>query len=317
MSMKNNVLIAGSILLIVIGAIYVYVQNTTDETYNKTPSETATETRPVVATSTNTVVATSTVETPSTPTSRGAKSVIGTSAGGNEIVAYHFGSGTRELLFIGGIHGGYSWNTALLNFELLNWFDANKDKIPDDVLVTVIPVLNPDGLKVVTGETGSFTASAVKATEAEKVTARFNTHEVDLNRNFDCEWQPVGTWQNKEVSGGDAAFSEPETAALKAYVESYQPTAVIAWYSAAGGVYASNCKAGVLPETTILTNLYAKAAGYTPHETFNYYEITGDMVNWFAKLKIPAISVLLTNHTDTELNKNIAGVEAVLNHYAE
>lgn len=313
--MKNNVLIAGAVLIIIFGAVYYYVTKTNEATYNKPPTEATIETIPNVSTATETT-ATSSVITPSIPM-RGGESVIGTSVSGNNIVAYHFGSGERELLFIGGIHGGYSWNTALLNFELLNWFEANENKIPDDVMVTIIPVLNPDGLKETTGKAGKFSAGDVKDSETDRVAARFNTHDVDLNRNFDCEWQPVGTWQNKNVSGGSAAFSEPETGALKAYVETYRPTAVIAWYSAAGGVYSSNCKNGVLPETTTLTNLFAKAAGYTAHETFNYYEITGDMVNWFAKLEIPAISVLLTNHTDTELNKNIAGVEAVLKYYAE
>ena len=44
--------------------------------------------------------------------------------------------------------------------------------------------------------------------------ARFNADGVDLNRNFDCDWAPTGTWQNKTVSGGTAAFSEPEAAAI-------------------------------------------------------------------------------------------------------
>jgi len=92
---------------------------------------------------------------------------------------------------------------------------------------------------------------------------------------------------------------------------------VVAWYSAAGGVYSSNCHNGVLPETTKLTNAFAKASGYAAHESFDFYEITGDMVNWFAKNNIPAISVLLTNHTDTEWAKNRAGIDAVLKYYAQ
>lgn len=36
------------------------------------------------------------------------------------------------------------------------------------------------------------------------------------------------------------------------------------------------------------------------------------MTNWLAKVGIPTISVLLTNHTDTEWSKNIAGVKALL-----
>jgi hypothetical protein len=87
------------------------------------------------------------------------------------------------------------------------------------------------------------------------------------------------------------------------------------WYSSAGGVFASNCHNGILPETLTLTNTFAKASGYPAYNDFNFYEITGDMVNWLAKEEIPAISVLLTNHTDTEWTKNKAGIEAVLKQY--
>jgi hypothetical protein len=119
------------------------------------------------------------------------------------------------------------------------------------------------------------------------------------------------------VSGGTSAFSEPESQAIRAYVSAHSPKAVIVWYSAAGGVYASNCHNGVLPETQTLTDLYAKASGYPAHESYDYYEITGDMVNWLAKQGIPGISVLLTDHTSTEWDKNQAGVNAVLAHYAQ
>ena len=244
-------------------------------------------------------------------------SVLGTSAGGEVITAYHFGTGETELLFIGGIHGGYSWNTSLLAFELIDWLEENQDKVPENVKVTIIPVLNPDGLKVVTGTTGLFKASAVNTAETVRVTGRFNANEVDINRNFDCEWESVGTWQNRSVSGGDTPFSEPESAAVRAYVEANKPAAAVTWYSAAGGVYSSSCNNGISTETRELTNLFADAAGYTAHEEFDYYEITGDMVNWFAGQNIPAISVLLTNHTDTEFSKNVAGLEAMLSKYAE
>ena len=124
------------------------------------------------------------------------------------------------------------------------------------------------------------------------------------------------TWQSKSVSGGSAEFSEPEAQALKSYVESSNPSAVVVWYSSAGGVYSSNCHNGVLPMTKELTQVFAKASGYPAKEEFNFYEITGDAVNWMAKQNIPAISVLLTNHTDTEENKNIKGVTAILELFA-
>jgi hypothetical protein len=256
--------------------------------------------------------ATSTATTP-----RGEESVIGTSAGGEEIKAYHFGTGSKELLFIGGIHGGYSWNSALVAYELIDHLRDNPDLIPKDVSITVIPSFNADGLKKTVGTTGLFSAAAVPKDLATRITGRFNANDVDLNRNFDCEWKAEGTWQNRTVSGGSAAFSEPEAAALRDYVEKYRPTAVVAWYSAAGGVYASSCGKGISAGTTALMNTFAKASGYEANNEFDFYTLTGDMMNWFAKLEIPAVSVLLTTHEAIEWDKNRAGIEAVIASYGE
>jgi len=243
--------------------------------------------------------------------------VIGTSVDGNDITAYHYGTGDKELLFVGDIHGGYEWNTALVAFDLMDYLDQNPDVIPEGVKVTVVPVLNPDGLKKIVGTTGRFTAADVTLSGSATEPGRFNANNVDLNRNFDCDWQAEGTWQSKTVSGGTAAFSEPESAAIRDYVQNHDITAAVVWYSAAGGVFSSSCHNGVLPETATLTDIYAKASGYKAYQEFNFYEITGDMVNWLAKENIPAISVLLTNHTGVEWDKNRAGIDAILNHYAQ
>lgn len=246
-----------------------------------------------------------------------AETVVGTSVGGNAITAYHFGEGTSELLFVGGIHGGYEWNTALVAYELMDYLKTNPTVVPKNVKVTVIPVLNPDGLKKVVGTTGKFTSADVSKSDEVVVSGRFNGNTVDLNRNFDCDWQAKGVWQTKTVSGGTSAFSEPESQAIKQYVEANKPTAVIAWYSAAGGVFSSNCHNGVSAQTKTITKLFADASGYPANESFDFYETTGDMVNWLAKNNITAISVLLTNHTDTEWTKNQKGIEAVLKYYSK
>jgi hypothetical protein len=244
------------------------------------------------------------------------ETLLGTSAGGNDIVAYHYGTGTSELLFVGGIHGGYSWNTALVAFNLIDHLDENPDAVPDGVKVTVIPVLNPDGLDTVVGTPGKFSRSDAPASGEDTTPGRFNGNEVDLNRNFNCDWQADAMWQNTPVSGGDEAFSEPESAAIRDYIEQNTPAGVIVWYSAAGGVFASNCYNGVLEETTALTELYAEASDYKAYTDFDFYEVTGDMTNWLAGEEIPAISVLLTNHRDVEWDKNKAGIEAVIASFA-
>lgn len=304
-----TVLIVG-LIIIVVGAGYLLFRS--DTTDYEAPSETD----PMTETPSEATESEVTEEPEETETDD-SETVIGSSVQNRDITAYHYGSGDMELLFIGGIHGGYEWNTVLLSYELMDHLEANPDAIPEDVRVTVIPVLNPDGLFEVVGSSGRFTQASVPSSQEATVPGRFNANDVDLNRNFDCDWQANATWQNRDVSGGDAVFSEPESQAIRDYVTANTPDAAVVYYSAAGGVFASNCHNGVLPETTELTNAYADASGYQAYQSFDFYEITGDMVNWFAKENIPAISVLLSNHMDTEWDMNRDGVEAIFEYYAE
>jgi hypothetical protein len=298
--MKNTTIgIIVGVAIIILGlGIYFWTRDTV-------------ETVPPVATST----VTTTTTTTTTVTDK-TKTVLGTSVQNRPITAYHYGTGETEILFVGGIHGGYEWNTSLVAYQLMDYLSANPSVIPQNVTVSVIPVVNPDGLAKVVGTDGPFTAAQVSKSADTQVAGRFNANTVDLNRNFDCDWQSQGKWQSKTVSGGTAAFSEPESLAIKNYVDSRTPAAVVVWYSAAGGVFASNCHTGVSAQTAELTKEYAKASGYKAYDSFDFYETTGDMVNWLAKEGVPAISVLLTNHQDTEWTKNKAGIEAILKHYA-
>jgi hypothetical protein len=299
-------------VIIILGAFLYFFTQSNNETYiieAPVPTTPTATDEPMTETDTPTSTEADLV--------RGPQSNLGTSAGGETITAYHFGSGDTELLFVGGIHGGYSWNTALVAFELIDHLTKNPTLVPENVTVTVIPVLNPDGLKATVGTTGRFTPAQVPVAEATRIAGRFNANTVDLNRNFDCQWSASATWQERTVSGGSRAFSEPEAQAIRDYVGDHRPSAVVVWYSAAGGVYASSCNNGVLPQTTTLVKTYADASKYPSYNEFNYYEITGDMVNWMAKLGIPAISVLLTDHVSTEWEKNRAGIEAVIANYTE
>lgn len=263
-----------------------------------------------------TPVATSTTQMEEPPKDD-TKTVIGSSVENRDIVAYHYGTGTKEVLFVGGIHGGYAWNTTLVAYDLMDHLEKNPEVIPEGVKVTVIPVFNPDGLMKTVGTTTRFDAKDVPTAKDELIAGRFNAHTVDLNRNFDCDWKSAGVWQTRPVSGGKEVFSEPESKALKAYVEGRAIAGAVVWYSAAGGVFSSSCHNGISEDTKTLTNLYAKASGYPAYEEFDFYEITGDMVNWLARKNIPAISVLLSTHTDVEWNKNRAGIEAFLKHFEE
>lgn len=246
----------------------------------------------------------------------GRQTVIGTSVEGRDITAYQYGTGETELLFVAGIHGGYGYNTSLLSYDMINYLDGNANVVPENVTVTIIPALNPDGLQRIAGTIADDFTAADMPSLSETIPGRFNANEVDLNRNFDCNWESESTWQSRTVSGGDAAFSEPESQAIRDYVNTNNPAAAVVYYSAAGGVYSSSCDGPVLSETNEIMNTYADASGYPAEGEFAAYAINGDMVNWLAKENIPAISVLLTNHQDAEFSENRAGFEAMLDFYA-
>ncbi len=240
------------------------------------------------------------------------RTTLGQSVGGRDIIAYHYGEGEKEAVFIGGIHGGYEWNTVLLAYELMEYLAMPSTVIPAGVKVTVIPVMNPDGLSKVVGTTSPFAAADVPAAQDVQISGRTNGNGVDLNRNFDCDWRATGTWRNTPVKGGAEPFSEPEAEAVRAYLEAATPEAVVVWFSAADGVYSSSCGGAASAATKALTKTYATASGYASHDTFDAYAVNGDITNWLAKIDIPAISVLLTTHTDIEWIKNRNGVRAVL-----
>jgi hypothetical protein len=144
---------------------------------------------------------------------------------------------------------------------------------------------------------------------------RFNADLVDLNRNFDCKWQPDGIWKGKTVSGGTSAFSEPEARAIRNFAQDNKPTAFIFWHSQANAVFASECESGILPMTLDIMNAYAKAAGYPSVKSFDAYKVTGDAEGWLASIGIPAITVELKTHETIEWERNLEGIKAVLNYY--
>lgn len=245
---------------------------------------------------------------PQQPTTK----IIGFSVEGRDITATTFGSGDTHLLFVGGMHGGYEWNSSLLAYTFINYFTENPDAVPEYATISIIPNLNPDGLYAATGLEGEFTMADVPNPNERVAAGRFNANDVDLNRNFDCKWAPESTWRGEVVSAGTGAFSEPEAQTLRDYVTEYNPNAVVFWHSQANNVYASECENGVLPTTTEIMNVYANAGEYGAVESFDAYPITGDAEGWLASLGIPAVTVEMETANSIEWNRNLAGVMATL-----
>ena len=97
----------------------------------------------------------------------------------------------------------------------------------------------------------------------------------------------------------NSTFLRTRAAALRDYVNTYDPAAAVVWFGAEGKVYPSAMR--VPNKASVTRRNFCGAAGYPAEAEFDAYAITGDMVNWMAKQGIPAIGVLLTTHEGSGL----------------
>ena len=218
---------------------------------------------------------------------------IGLSVRGRALQVYTVGWGRRPLVFVGAIHGGSEWATGDLVARAAEYFRLRAAEVPANLTLIFIPYANPDGLAV----------GHVRA-------GRFNANFVDLNRNWDCAWQPTSHWNDILVSGGPAPFSEPETAALRDYLLDLQPALAVFYHSRAGTVAGGAC-AESLPATVTAARLLAGATGYHYTEE-NFYEVSGDAVGYLNQEGIPAVEVELWTHADMDWDINLAGMRAMM-----
>jgi hypothetical protein len=237
---------------------------------------------------------------------------LGLSSQGWPIEAYRIGQGPRRLAFIGGIHGGYEWNTIVLAYRAISFFASHPEQVPVSISLYIVPAANPDGQAAVVGHAGRFEPSEITS---DTMPGRFNGNGVDLNRNWDCEWTPTGFWGDQEVSAGSAPFSEAETQILRDFITTPPMEAVVFWHSAKPGVFAGGCDAPSI-QANALANVYALGARYPLLDEFSDYSVTGDASDWLSSQGIPAIVVELTNHTDTDWPRNLAGMQAVIEYFA-
>ncbi len=243
--------------------------------------------------------------------------VIGRSVEGRPIEAYRFGRGGPLLLIYGGIHGAYEWNTVDLARRLLRYFSEDPDALPPAVRLIIIPVVNPDGLARISGgrpfEEVDFNSIPIQRRQE----GRLNANGVDLNRNWDNNWEPVSYWRSQEVDAGSAPFSEPETRALRDFVRRIEPDLIISYHSAANGIYYAGKREGWKPAKRFAEG-YSKASGYPiPESSLVGYRITGASTGYFRSLGIPAMVVELAGRRGPEFEKNLRGIEEVLKLLAE
>ena len=242
------------------------------------PTDTAvpTNTPTITPTPTQTPTPTNTSTPTITPTPLVATRVIGQSVNGNPIEVEQIGNGPHRIVLVSSVRGDQPEAVAVVE-AIAEHFRNHLEEVPADVSLYFLPVLNPDGFEIET---------------------RFNANEVDLNRNWDTpSWrkdspQPGG---NDPESGGPEPFSEPETAALSAWLEDIQEDAasvqVISYYHhisadipERGRVIPGYVEYETPTEASAALAQTLESASNVAYEPFwdGLYQPTGEMAQWVA-----------------------------------
>ena len=224
--------------------------------------------------------------------------IVGRSVKGHPLEVYQFGSGPSQRLIIAGIHGGYEANTTQLAWALIKHLSSHPELVPGNVTLYILPIYNPDGLALSEDENG-----------------RANANAVDLNRNWDADWQydwPLdGCWYRTHVTGGDHPTSEPETQALMEFIHAHDLDAIISYHSAALGIFPGGKP--LHPGAVDLAEQIAAVSPYPypPIETGCVY--TGQLIDWAARENIAALDIELSTHKYIDWEINLAILDTFLN----
>lgn len=150
--------------------------------------------------------------------------------------------------------------------------------------VHIIPLVNPDGAEFDIAD-GSY--------ELWRKNRRNNgkgVFGVDLNRNYSFGWGTGGSSKNPndETYMGPSAFSEPETQAIKAYVEGHQNINILLSFHTFSELILYPWGGQASPITnTRDRDIHIKMAqtmsawnGYKPMQAADLYVASGDTVDW-------------------------------------
>ncbi len=219
---------------------------------------------------------------------------IGKTVNGQSITAYKVGKGKRHVLIVGGTHAN-EVGAIKLSYHLLTWLNNNNARFPN-LSFTIIPCLNVDSYQTALVHPDYLNGGRI---------GRFNSHNVDLNRNFPTKsWQSETVWKHgyhyqeqTVVQAGEQPGSEPEMKALLNYIKNNPVIAYYALHCAGADVMGNNTDL-----SQQLVKSFAKISHFRYFSEKEWQELgeTGTAKEWCDENKIAYIEIEGSNRWSSD-----------------
>ena len=222
-------------------------------------------------------------------------SSIGQSLEGREIWAIKISDNVQTdeeepVVIFFGAHHAREWisvDVPLMTAEhLLSTYgsDTVSTRLIDFAEIWFVPMVNPDGHQ--------YSVTTNRLWRKNRRDNGDGTFGVDLNRNFGYQWGGPGSSGDSfsDIYRGPSAFSEPETRAVRDFLNREQPAAMVSYHSFSQLVlYPWGHTNSATPDDAQL-DLLAKAMAnliqvvhgesYTPQQASDLYLASGDTADW-------------------------------------
>lgn len=229
-------------------------------------------------------------------------STIGKSVMGRDIFSLRVGRAASYVLFAAAFHGSeYITCTLLIEFIKRLLAAIESDGCIDGVRVRralsgrgliFVPLVNPDGCEIsLRGKAGCGAAEPFISEICKGDYSHFNANArgVDINHNFDAEWQSL---KKREIEagivspaptrfGGYHPASEPETVAITTLCKSFHIRHAIALHSQGQVIYPPELQNSP-PRALKMAQIMSACSGYQ----IEYPEglaLNGGFKDWFVK----------------------------------
>jgi hypothetical protein len=164
--------------------------------------------------------------------------------------------------------------------------------------IWVVPLVNPDGHQ--------YSITNQRLWRKNRRNNGDGSYGVDLNRNYGYQWGGPGSSGDtfSDTYRGAAAFSEPETQAVRDFLQSRPPKALISYHNFSQLVlYPWGYTNAPAPGEALLNQLAVAIAdkirtvhnvSYTPEQSSDLYLASGDTTDWlYGMFSVPAFTIEL------------------------